>query len=60
MNKPDVTTEVVIKWLPDDVKTLKPEWSDEQCEDALDEIANNLIDRSIEIGWEIMEMSLPD
>lgn len=56
-NKP---IEVVIKWAPGDVETLRPDWSLEQCEEALENMAKHLKDRSIELGWEIMEELLED
>jgi hypothetical protein len=49
----------VIVWLPEDVLTLRPEWSDEQAVEFLDNNSKHLVDRSIEYGWQVMESLLP-
>ena len=49
---------VTIKWLPADVKSLYPDWTDEQCAEALHQISNYLVDSSIESGWEILGVLL--
>jgi hypothetical protein len=46
---------VVIRWSWEDVQSLRPDWSQEKCDEMLDTIAKGLHDRSIELGWEIME-----
>ncbi len=46
---------VEIRWSWQDVQSLRPDWSQEKCEETLDTIAKGLHDRSIELGWEIME-----
>ena len=46
---------VVIRWSWEDVQSLRPDWSQEKCDEMLDAIAKGLHDRSIELGWEIME-----
>lgn len=50
--------QVVIKWLPEDVHTLREHWSTHQCEHALETISRMLSDRSIEAGWQILESLL--
>lgn len=50
--------EVVIKWVPDDVATLRPTWTEDQCADWLDANRKHLVDRSIELGWGVMESLL--
>lgn len=47
-----------IRWVPADIKSLHPEWSDEKCADVLSDIAEYLEDRSIELGWEVIEVLL--
>jgi hypothetical protein len=47
---------VVIKWSWEDVQSLRPGWSQEQCDEMLDTIAKGLHERSVELGWEIMEI----
>lgn len=49
---------VVIAWTSEDIKTLRPDWSEEQCEDFLQRIEDVLRDRSIEFGWTIIESEL--
>ena len=44
-----------IHWTPADIKSLHPEWSDEKCCDVMHNIAGWLEDRSIELGWEVIE-----
>lgn len=51
---------VVIAWTAEDVKTLRPDWSEDQCEDFLKRIEHTLRDRSIEFGWTIIESELPN
>lgn len=50
--------EVVIKWVPEDIKTLRPEWTNEECEDALADAAKSLVDLSIEYGWQVLEANI--
>jgi len=57
-NLQDAFADVV--WSPDDVKTIRPTWSKERCEDELDIVENRLRDRTIELGWEVLEDLLPD
>ena len=47
--------EVVIKWVWKDIQSLRPKLSQAQCIELLDEISKGLHDRSVELGWEIME-----
>jgi hypothetical protein len=46
---------VGIKWAWEDVQSLRPDLDEDECLEMLDQIAKGLHDRSIEIGWEIME-----
>ena len=47
-----------ISWCALDVKSLYPEWTDEQCIDAIDSIAEELEDACIALGWGAMESLL--
>lgn len=47
--------QVVIKWVPADVATLRPEWTEDQCAEWLDQNRKYLVDRSIEFGWDVMD-----
>lgn len=49
---------VVIKWSWEDVQALRPNLSKEESLVMLEKISRNLEERSIELGWEIMEMSI--
>ncbi len=51
-------TEVVIKWVAEDIQQLRPDWSLEDCEAVLEKFGRALTDRSIEVGWEILEVLL--
>ena len=50
-----MNNEVVIKWSWQDIQSLRPNLSQAQCIELLDEISNGLHERSVELGWEIME-----
>lgn len=47
-----------ITWSVDDIKTIRADWSDEQCADAAGFVAKGLQDRSTEEGWQILETLL--
>lgn len=46
---------VTITWEVEDIKSLRPNWSEDKCEEVLGEISGQLEDRSIELGWEVIE-----
>jgi len=46
---------VVIRWSWEDVQSLLPYKSENECREMLSKISNGLHDRSIEAGWEIMD-----
>jgi hypothetical protein len=46
---------VVIRWSWEDIQSLQPYKSEDECRELLNHISNGLHDRSIEIGWEILE-----
>lgn len=50
----------VIVWTPDDVQTLRSDWSLDECALALDKIDKHLVDRSIEFGWDVMDILLDE
>jgi hypothetical protein len=51
-------TEVVIKWVAEDVRQLRPNLTLAECDVLLDRVARHLTDRSIESGWQILESLL--
>ena len=46
---------VVIRWVWEDVQMLYPDLSEDECHVMLMRIGDSLRDRSIEVGWEIMD-----
>jgi hypothetical protein len=47
---------VIIRWTWEDVQSLRPELSKDECLELLDRIGGSLADRSIELGWEVMQI----
>ena len=58
MNDPMREPIATITWCGLDVKQMYPEWSDEQCLEALDFVCGDLEDRSVEEGWNILDSLL--
>lgn len=56
----DKEFKVTITWLPGDIKSLRPDWDIDRCEEWLCENAKRIQDRSIELGWEVIEDLLPE
>lgn len=56
VNGVDDYDKVVIKWAWEDIQLLRPKWSKNKCVVMLDQVAKRLEERSIELGWEVMEM----
>jgi hypothetical protein len=44
-----------IKWLGEDIKGYRPDWTDDQCDYVMDEIGTQLAEACIELGHSIME-----
>jgi hypothetical protein len=57
-SRPDTTTKVQVTWLPSDIQEVRPNWSLEKCEKWLDENRKSIHDRSVELGWEVIETLL--
>jgi hypothetical protein len=57
---PQDPTKVYIVWCWEDIKSIRPKWSDEKCKQVLDRIGKYLVNRSIELGWEVMECLIGD
>jgi len=49
-----------VEWRIDDILTLKPDWTEEQCIEFLERIETNLQDRMIERGWDVIECLFPN
>lgn len=60
MNDPMREPIATINWCGLDVKQLRPDWTDEKCMNALDSFAGYLEERSIELGWEVLQILLDD
>jgi hypothetical protein len=45
---------VTIKWGPDDIARIRPDWTYDQCAEALCDIEDKLVERSIRLGWELL------
>ena len=50
-----MSIKVKIVWTAQDVKTLKPDWTLEQCEEWLEENSRSIEEHSIEHGWEVIQ-----
>lgn len=51
---------VVIIWKVDDILKQKPEWTREEASNFLDSIEEELMDRSIEAGWNVVDWALAE
>jgi hypothetical protein len=50
----------IIIWQPDDIEGIREDWSREKCAAWLERYADDIRDRSIEEGWEIINILLGD
>lgn len=44
-----------ITWTREDIVNIRPDYTDEQLDEAMHEVAGTLEDRSTEEGWSILE-----
>lgn len=51
---------VTISWSRKDIEIIKPDWSPERCQKALSLIGKRLQERSVELGWNVIEILLND
>jgi hypothetical protein len=49
-----------IKWTVGDIQSLRPNWTKEECANWLQMNWKHIQDRSIELGWEVIEALLPE
>lgn len=49
-----------VKWSPEDVLTLRKDWTEEQAEEWLHDNARFIEDAMCERGWEVIEQLLGD
>lgn len=46
---------ITIKWLGEDIKGYRPDWTDDQCDYVMEEIGTQLSEICIEYGHEVLE-----
>jgi len=51
---------IVVAFLPDDIKTLEPDWSPKECAAALLDIRKHAEGRLTSLGWEVLRDCLQD
>jgi len=49
-----------VAWCWEDIKTIKPGWSREKCEEFLEEHDSKLSQAQVEQGWHFIETTLAD
>lgn len=47
-----------VAWRIEDIKSLRPDWSDEQCREFLSDNQTNIIDEMVQSGWFYIEQTL--
>lgn len=50
--------ELRIIWSPEDIQSLRPNWTLEQCSEWLAENGSQIKDRLIELGWDVISILL--
>lgn len=45
----------IVSWTVEDVQTLRPDWSDQKCEEWLYANQRYIQDRLVELGWQVIE-----
>ena len=53
-----IPTTATIVWQAGDIQGFRPDWTLEQCDEWLSNNRNRIIDRSIELGHEVIETLL--
>lgn len=48
----------IVAWTVEDIKTLRPKWTEERCEAFLVANERHIQDGLIELGWEVIEILL--
>jgi hypothetical protein len=49
-----------VAWTADDILALRPKWNEERAEEWLAQNERYIQDRSVELGWEVIETLLED
>ena len=50
----------IVRWSIDDIKELRPNWTDKQCRDFLYHNSNRIKDGMVEMGWHVIEFNLDE
>ena len=50
----------MIRWSPEDIQTLRPKWSHDKCAEWLFNHQTRIQDRTIELGWEVIDCLLTE
>lgn len=45
----------IVKWQIADIKDRRPDWTDKQCHDFLQDNERHIKDRMTETGWEVID-----
>ena len=56
----DHTNEVTVKWVGEDIKAIRHNWSADKCNEVLGELSKQLEDRVIELGNDALYYLLSD
>ena len=48
-----------VKWTAEDITSLRPDWTMEQCHSFLQQEEKHIRDRITELGWEVINSLLP-
>lgn len=54
------TRYAIVAWNIEDIKDKRPNWTNAQCEEWLQENESNICDVMIERGWDFIEDMLPE
>jgi hypothetical protein len=52
--------EVTVKWVGEDIKAIRPNWSADKCNEVLGDLSKQLEDRVIELGNDALYYLLSD
>jgi hypothetical protein len=50
----------VVRWSIDDIKKVKPKWTNQECHDFLQLNEKHMRDRMIETGWDIIDILIQE
>ena len=60
MNNKDVQPRLAsVSWCADDIQTMRPEWTVQQCLDFLVDNGRYIQDAMVQSGWDAIESLLP-